>query len=80
MILEPKRIVIVFALPLLLFACSKEANPPVETAATTALPPEPVVTHTSSDAQPGQRIEHGEVIADVDEARKQLHAQHHPRG
>lgn len=42
------------------------------------LPPEPVVTHSPSDAQPGDRIEHGELIVDVDEARKQLHAQHHP--
>src|SRR5688572_8810264 len=39
-------------------------------------PPEPVVTHTQ--AQPGQRVEHGEVILDVDAARQQLHAQHHP--
>lgn len=42
------------------------------------LPPEPTVTYSSSDAEPGQRIEHGELILDVDEARKQLHAQHHP--
>jgi quercetin dioxygenase-like cupin family protein len=42
------------------------------------LPPEPIVTYSSSDAQPGQRIEHGELILDVDEARRVLHAQHHP--
>ena len=47
-------------------------------AAQTKLLPEPVVTYSSSDAQPGQRIEHGELILDVDEARKLLHAQHHP--
>ena len=41
------------------------------------LPPEPVVTYSASDAEPGQRIDHGESIADVDEARKLLHAQHH---
>lgn len=39
-------------------------------------PPEPVVTHTQ--AQPGQRVEHGEVIVVVDEQRQRLHAQHHP--
>ena len=40
--------------------------------------PEPVVNHLPSDAQPGERIEHGELILDVDEARAALHAQHHP--
>jgi quercetin dioxygenase-like cupin family protein len=45
-----------------------------------ALPPEPVVTYTPEDAQAGQKIEHGELIVDVDEARKALHAQHHPYG
>lgn len=43
-----------------------------------ALPPEPVVTYSASDAEPGQRIEHGELIVEVDEARRLLHAQHHP--
>jgi len=43
-----------------------------------SLPPEPVVTYTESDAAYGQRIEHGELIVDVDEARQSLHAQHHP--
>ena len=42
------------------------------------LPPEPVVTYSSTDAQPGQTIKHGEWIVDVDDARKRLHAQHHP--
>jgi quercetin dioxygenase-like cupin family protein len=41
------------------------------------LPPEPVVNHMPSDAQPGQKIAHGELIVDVDEARRQLNAQHH---
>src|SRR6185436_16597276 len=41
-----------------------------------ALPPEPVVTHAPSDA-PGQKIAHGEWIVDVDDARRQLNAQHH---
>jgi quercetin dioxygenase-like cupin family protein len=42
-----------------------------------ALLPEPVVSQSPSDAQPGQRIENGELILDVDEARRQLNAQHH---
>lgn len=42
-----------------------------------ALPPEPVVTHSASSAKPGQRIEHGELILDVDEAHRKLNAQHH---
>lgn len=53
-------------------------SPSAEVNAKTTLPPEPVVNHLPSDAQPGQRIEHGELILDVDEARRQLHAQHHP--
>jgi quercetin dioxygenase-like cupin family protein len=64
---------------LVLLGCSPDSAPPareVETQPT--LPPEPVVNHSPSDAQPGERIEHGELILDVDEARKQLHAQHHP--
>ena len=44
-----------------------------------ALPPEPVVTYSASDAEPRQRIEHGElIIVNVDDARQVLHAQHHP--
>jgi len=43
-----------------------------------ALPPEPVVTYSETDAEPGQRIEHGELMVSVDEARQSLHAQHHP--
>jgi quercetin dioxygenase-like cupin family protein len=35
------------------------------------------VSHSASDAQPGQKIEHGELILDVDEAKRQLNAQHH---
>jgi quercetin dioxygenase-like cupin family protein len=37
-----------------------------------------VVTYSASDAEPGQKIEHGELILVPDEARLQLHAQHHP--
>ena len=63
---------------LMLFGCSKEASPPIADAQTTAtLPPEPVVTYTAANAQAGERIEHGEWIVDVDDARRKLHAQHH---
>ena len=44
------------------------------------LPPEPAVTYSSSDAGPGQTIAHGEQISSIDNARKQLHAQHHHHG
>jgi len=65
-------------LTLALFACSPPAAPPpVEAQAKPALLPEPKVTHTAADAQPGQKIEHGELIVDVDEATRQLNAQHH---
>ncbi|HKQ96950.1 MAG TPA: cupin domain-containing protein [Candidatus Polarisedimenticolia bacterium] len=40
-------------------------------------PPEPTVTHTAEQAKAGQRIEHGELILAVDEAKRQLNAQHH---
>jgi quercetin dioxygenase-like cupin family protein len=60
-------------------ACTAVSTPPPpEVAAKPAPPPEPVVNHAPSDAGPGERIEHGEVILAVDEAKKQLHAQHHP--
>jgi quercetin dioxygenase-like cupin family protein len=42
------------------------------------LPTEPIVNHLPSDALPGQRIERGELILDVDEASRRLNAQHHP--
>lgn len=69
----------VFGLAVIVAACSPAATPPpTDVKAGPSLPPEPVVTHSASAAQPGQRIEHGELILDVDEARKRLHAQHHP--
>ena len=43
------------------------------------LPPEPVVTFNGSDISTG-RVEHGELIVDIDVARRELHAQHHPHG
>lgn len=41
------------------------------------MPPEPTVTVTESPEE-GLRVAQGEVIEDVDEARRALHAQHHP--
>lgn len=43
-----------------------------------AVPPPPTVTYKSGTGT--ERVEHGELIADVDAARKKLHAQHHPHG
>jgi len=48
-----------------------------ETKKSGALPPEPVVNHSPADAQPGQTIQHGELILGVDDAKQKLHAQHH---
>jgi len=61
-------------------ACAPSPTPPEGEAKVAALPPEPVVTHFAADAEPGKRIEHGESIIDVDEARRLLHGQHHPHG
>lgn len=63
---------------LLLLGCAPaSAPPPAQVAAKPAQPPEPVVNHAPSDAQAGEKIEHGELIVDVDDARRQLNAQHH---
>jgi quercetin dioxygenase-like cupin family protein len=48
-----------------------------DNAAKPVLLPEPVVNHSPKDAQPGQKIEHGELILAIDKARKELNAQHH---
>jgi quercetin dioxygenase-like cupin family protein len=69
------------AVALLVVSCAPAANPPAggqATAAKPALPPEPTVTHTAAEAGPGETIDHGELIVKVDDARKALHAQHHP--
>ena len=61
-----------------LLRCSPASGPPpAEVKAKPGLPPEPVVNHSPSDAQSGQKIEHGELILDVDQAKRQLNAQHH---
>jgi quercetin dioxygenase-like cupin family protein len=65
---------------LFLVASCAPAKPPggEDTAAKPALPPEPTVTHTAADAGPGQKVDHGELILEIDAARQALHAQHHP--
>ena len=73
------KFTLLFGVAVMVASCSPAGTPPpTDVKARPALPPEPVVTYSGSDAQPGQRIEHGELILDVDEARRQLHAQHHP--
>jgi len=69
---------------IVMLGCSpRQAPPPAEAQATPApeskpkLPPEPVVTHTTANAEQGQRVEHGEWIADADDAHRKLNAQHH---
>ena len=78
MIPRLREVVGALGLMLVLLGCSPASTPrPAEGKAKLGLPPEPVVNHLPSDGQPGQRIEHGELILDVDEAKRQLNAQHH---
>jgi len=73
-----RKIVGTLCLGLILLGCSpRSAPPPAEVKAQPTLMPEPVVNHSPSDAQPGEKIEHGELILDADEATRQLNAQHH---
>ena len=68
----------VLSLALVLPGCSKAPDGySAESKARAAQLPEPVVNHAPGDALPGQRIAHGELILDVDDARRQLNAQHH---
>jgi hypothetical protein len=68
----------VVGLTLALAGCaSASAPPPADVKAKPVLPPEPVVNHQPADAQAGQKIAHGELMVDVDDARRQLNAQHH---
>ena len=65
------------------FACSPaQAPPPPQVKSPPALPPAPTVTYSPSSpagAQPGQSIEHGELILrEMDHSRRLLHRQHHP--
>ncbi len=79
-VLSPYPVTVLIVL--LLSACESEpvqdtTPEAADTLAATALPPEPTVTYTGSTAE-NARVEHGEAIEDVDEARRALHAQHHP--
>jgi len=61
-----------------LISCERTTQQHSATEVPKALPPEPVVTYTPSDATNGQKLDHGELITGIDEAMRQLHAQHHP--
>ncbi len=61
----------------MLTSCSPAAPREDEVGSAASVPPEPVVTHQPADTQPGEHIAHGELIVDVDDARRQLNAQHH---
>ena len=53
-------------LALVLSGCSNAPAPlPAEVKARPVLLPEPVVNHSPSDAKPGQKIEHGELIPEL---------------
>ncbi len=71
-----RRLSFVFASAIILLAVSLP-KPSGAVERQSMLPPEPTVTYAPSDEE-GQTIEHGELISQIDEARKQLHAQHHP--
>ena len=61
-----------------LLGCSRSSPQEHTAKASPARPPEPVVNHSpSSAAAPGQKIDHGELILGVDDATRQLNAQHH---
>lgn len=45
-----------------------------------SLPPPPAVTYPAGTVAGVGRIEHGELVLDVDAEREKLHAQHHPHG
>jgi len=73
-----REIVCVLGLALVLPGCATSSAPHAAgVKAKSALPPEPIVTHSPSDALTGQKIAHGELIVEADEAKKQLNAQHH---
>jgi quercetin dioxygenase-like cupin family protein len=73
------EVVALISIPVGLATCSPNQSPPEEQGRPAPLP-EPTVTYSGAEAEPGQRIEHGELIIDIDEAKRLLHAQHHPHG
>jgi len=76
-----KRLSVVFAFALITSILTVSILKPSEADENkSTLPPKPTVTYSPSDSEQGQTIVHGEQISSIDEARKQLHAQHHPHG
>ena len=76
---RPRTVLGAIVLALAILGCSPAANPPSAEVEPKPTPlPEPVVNHTPADTAAGQRIEHGELILDVDDTKRRLHAQHHP--
>ena len=71
-----------FVVTVSLFGCSRAPASPAASVAPAKpnLPPEPVVNHAPSAAQAGETVAHGELIVPIDEAKRKLHAQHHPYG
>lgn len=45
-----------------------------------AIPPPPAVTYPSTASAGAGRVDHGELVLDVEAERRKLHAQHHPHG
>lgn len=77
MLKNPGRLLLVAA-TIAMASCATEKTKPEPKA---SLPPEPVVSYSSPadvDVPQGSRLEHGELISNVDEAKRRLHAQHHP--
>ena len=72
-------VVVVACIAAIVVACSSATNPsPQASRERPFIQPEPAITYSQSDATPGQTIQHGELILNIDEARRLLHAQHHP--
>jgi len=79
MLKNPGRLLLAAA-TVAMASCAPEQKQPEPKA---SLPPEPVVSYSSPadiDVPQGSRLEHGELISDADEAKRRLHAQHHPYG
>ena len=79
MIRSRHGILVAFTLVMTVAGCSPaKQEPPAETQTPPPQPPEPIVNHSSADAQSGEMIDHGELILAPDDAHKALNAQHHP--
>ena len=73
MLLDLRKLVGTLGAVAAVAACSPTQTESQANKAST-LPPEPVVTFAASKSE---AIDHGELMADVNEARQSLHAQHH---